>query len=70
LSASNTISLDFPDILPGVYTFKLMYDDNENKKWDTGNLLQKKQPEKVFISSKQLKMLADWEVEEEILVKE
>ncbi|MGZ3918691.1 MAG: Ig-like domain-containing protein [Bacteroidia bacterium] len=69
LSSSNAVSIDFTGIAPGVYTVKVIFDDNENKKWDTGNYLLRKQPEKVFISSKQVKVLPDWEVEEEILIK-
>jgi len=69
LSSSNAVSIDFTDVLPGTYTVKIIFDNNENKKWDTGNYLMNKQPEKAFISSKQIKVLADWDVEEEILIK-
>jgi hypothetical protein len=69
LSSSNAATIDFTNVPPGAYVAKIIFDDNENKKWDTGNYLQNKQPEKVFISSKQIKALPDWEVEEEILVK-
>ena len=70
LSSSNAVTLDFADVLPGNYTLKVIYDNNENKKWDGGDLSFKKLPEQVFISQKLLKVLADWEIEEEILVKE
>ena len=33
-----------------------------------GNILKHKQPEHVFISGKQIKILSDWEIEEEIKV--
>ncbi len=70
LSSSNAVIIDFIDVTPGTYLVKLIYDDNENGKWDTGNVLLKKQPEKAIIHSKQIKILSDWEVEEEILIKE
>jgi hypothetical protein len=70
LSSSNAISLDFIDMRPGTYLVKIIYDDNGNQKWDTGNLLLKRQPERVIINSKQIKVLSDWEIEEEIQVKE
>jgi hypothetical protein len=70
LSSSNAVSLDFIDIRPGTYLVKIIYDDNGNHKWDTGNLLLKRQPERVIINSKQIKVLSDWEIEEEIQVKE
>lgn len=70
LSSSNSVSIDFIDVPPGTYTVKVIFDDNENKKWDSGNFLLKQQPEHVFINSKQVKVLSDWEIEEEIVVKE
>lgn len=70
LSSSNAVSLDFIDLQPTTYKVKVIYDDNENKKWDTGNVMKKQQAEKVFISTKQIKVTADWEMEEEILIKE
>jgi hypothetical protein len=70
LSSSSSASIDFVDVPPGVYNVKVVFDDNENQKWDTGNLMRKQQPEKVILNSKQLKVLSDWEFEEEILIKE
>lgn len=70
LSSSNATSIEFADVKPAVYLVKIIYDDNNNRKWDTGNLLLKKQPERVIINSKQIKVLSDWEIEEEIQVKE
>jgi hypothetical protein len=69
LSSSNAASIEFTDIPPGTYVTKIIFDDNGNKKWDTGNYLSNKQAEKVYISSKQIKVLADWELEEDILIK-
>jgi hypothetical protein len=69
LSSSNAVSIDFTGITPGIYTVKVVFDNNENKKWDTGNFMRHKQAENVFISSKQVKVIPDWDVEEEILVK-
>lgn len=70
LSSSNAASIDFTDIPPGTYLAKIIFDDNKNKKWDSGHLIRKQQPEKVIIHPKQLKVLSDWEIEEEILIKE
>jgi uncharacterized protein (DUF2141 family) len=70
LSSSNAVTLNFTDVPPGTYAAKIIFDNNENKKWDSGNLLAKQQPERVIINSKQLKVLSDWEIEEEIIVKE
>ena len=70
LSSSNSKTIDFIDIEPANYFLKIIYDTNENKKWDTGNFILKHQPEKVYIHSKQLKVVSDWEIEEDVLIKE
>lgn len=70
LSSSNAVTLDFINVSPDTYLVKIIFDENNNKKWDTGNLLKKQLPEKVIINPKQIKVIADWEMEEEILVKE
>ena len=70
LSGSNATSIDFTNVTPGAYKIKIVFDANENKKWDTGTYYSKIQPEHVFIYPKTIKVLSDWEVEEEILIKE
>ncbi len=70
LSGSNAASIDFTDITPGTYQVKIVFDTNENKKWDTGNIHSKIQPEHVFIHPKAIKVVPDWEIEEDILIKE
>lgn len=69
LSSSNAVSIDFTGVTPGTYGVRVIFDGNGNGKWDTGNFTQLKQPETVFTSSKKLKVIADWDVEEEITVK-
>jgi hypothetical protein len=69
LSSSNAATVDFTGVSPGAYKVKVIFDDNENKKWDSGNYLQGRQAEKVFIGQKQIKAMSDWDVEEQILVK-
>lgn len=70
LSSSNSISIEFIDVEPANYFLKIIYDMNENKKWDTGNFSLKHQPEKVYIHSKQLKVVSDWEIEEDVFIKQ
>ncbi len=70
LSSSNAATINFTDVPPGTYQAKIVFDDNANKKWDTGRLILKQQAEKVVYASKQIKVLADWEIEEEILIKD
>lgn len=70
LSSSNVQTLDIIDLPPATYTVKIIFDDNKNRKWDTGHLILKQQPERVIIHPKQIKVLSDWEIEEEIPVKD
>ncbi|MEO6303789.1 MAG: Ig-like domain-containing protein [Bacteroidia bacterium] len=70
LSGSNAVSIDFTNVTPGTYQVKIVFDTNENQKWDTGNFNSKIQPEHVFIHPKVIKVIPDWEIEEDILIKE
>jgi uncharacterized protein (DUF2141 family) len=45
----------------GQYSLKLIIDVNGSKKWDTGNYLEGKQPEKVIIYNKEIKIRANWD---------
>lgn len=51
------------ELEPGEYTFKVILDDNQNGKWDTGNLEKYLQAEKVDLYSTPIKVRANWEVE-------
>jgi hypothetical protein len=70
LSASNTATLVFKDIPEDTYHVRIIYDMNEDLTWNTGNFLKNVQPEKTYIFEKAIKILPDWEVEEEFLLKE
>lgn len=49
---------------PNDYYVRLFLDDNKNGKWDTGSILEKRQPEEVFYYSKKLTLIKNWEFEE------
>lgn len=51
-------------LTPGKYILKLIYDSNSNRKWDSGNYLEKLQPEKVYYYPKSLEVRGNWEIEE------
>lgn len=53
----------FDYLAPGNYTVKIIYDCNNNGRWDTGNLKEKIQPEKVDFYSTVLEVRSNWEVE-------
>ena len=55
----------FEYIKPGTYRIKLVYDENRNGKWDTGNYLKKVQPERVRYFEKSLNIRENWDHEED-----
>jgi len=57
--------LHFPRVNPGKYLFKIIFDRNDNKKWDPGNYLKKQLPEKVIYFKNMARFRANWEVNEE-----
>lgn len=49
---------------PGSYDLRILYDENQNGKWDTGSFSSiKRQPEKVFSIPRQLNIRANWDNE-------
>ena len=57
--------LVFENLVPAKYKLKAVYDTNNNGRWDSGNFLQKIQPEKVVYFEKTLEIRANWDFEEE-----
>lgn len=62
-SESATV-IDFNAIDPATYTLRLIYDDNKNRKWDSGSFLQKRQAEEVIYFPKDLEVRANWDVDQ------
>jgi len=54
----------FENITPGNYYVRIIYDENENGKWDTGNFLKRRQPEEVVYFPKLLDIRANWTLNE------
>lgn len=59
-------TLQFNYIPTNKYFVKVIEDENNNGEYDTGNLKQKKQPEKVYIFDKEILTRANWDREEAI----
>jgi len=59
-----TKEMVFEYLNPGDYYLRLFVDENGNKKWDTGNYSDKKQPEAVYYFPLKFTLRAFWEVEE------
>lgn len=53
----------------GKYRLRVIVDDNNNKKWDTGNYLQRIQPERIFYFEKTLEVMPNWKIEETFSVR-
>ena len=58
-------SIIFETIEPKLYTLRVIYDDNANGIWDTGNYLAKKQAEEIIYYPKEIDVRANWDVEQE-----
>jgi hypothetical protein len=52
------------NVKPGTYDFRIIFDKNDNKKWDPGNYRHQLEPEKVIYYPKQITVRANWEIDE------
>ena len=62
-SESNT-KVEFNLVEPSLFTLRLIYDDNKNKEWDSGNYIEKRQAEEVVYFLKPIDVRANWDVEQ------
>lgn len=62
ISDNELITYEYMD--PGKYTLKVIYDENNNRKWDPGDYFYKLQPEKVDFFPNEITIRANWDVEE------
>jgi uncharacterized protein (DUF2141 family) len=53
-------------ITPGEYEIRILFDDNNNGKWDPGNYTEKRQPEKAITLKDKLAIKANWDNERDI----
>jgi uncharacterized protein (DUF2141 family) len=66
-SSSETISFKY--LTPKKYKIRIIYDTNNNGKWDTGSYLQQQQPEPVEYFSEIQEVRANWLLNEVIKIK-
>jgi len=64
-TVSKSGKIDFGYLKAGKMLLKVVYDDNKNEKWDSGNYLMKTQPESVLYFDKVIEIRANWDIEEE-----
>ncbi len=55
----------FDAIEPMIYTLRIIYDNNSNNEWDTGNFLEKQLPEEIIYLQKPVDVRANWDVEQD-----
>lgn len=58
-----TKEINFPLFRPGDYDIRILYDENGNGKWDTGNYWQRIQPEKIVSDGKKYTVRQNWDNE-------
>ena len=62
--SENSTKIEFNLLSPALFTLRLIYDENKNKEWDSGNYLQHRQAEEVIYFSKEIDVRANWDVEQ------
>lgn len=60
-STSQT-NIRFEYLTPGKYLARVIYDTNENRKWDTGDYLEKEKPEEIIYFPEVLDVRPNWDV--------
>jgi uncharacterized protein (DUF2141 family) len=62
--------IDFKDLIPAEYTFRVIRDKNKNNRWDGWDMNLKAEPEKVLWFSTPIKVRANWEIKTELTPKD
>ena len=50
----------------GKYHVRVVYDNNKNGKWDSGNIKRKEYPENIWLYTKEITIRSNWDAEENI----
>lgn len=66
--ATEPREFEFRNLRPSRFKVRVIYDENGNRRWDTGNYLKKTQPEKVYYLSNIIETKANWEVNETLTI--
>ncbi|QXV66141.1 Ig-like domain-containing protein [Mucilaginibacter sp. 21P] len=61
-------SIVYKNYLTGKYRIRVVYDNNKNGRWDSGNVRQKQQPENIWVYDKELLLRPNWESEEPLAI--
>lgn len=61
-------SYDFRNLNPGEYYLRVIFDENENGVYDTGNYLLKIQPERIVYYPEAVELRENWELKQEFIL--
>ena len=59
----------FNEISPDKYYLRIIYDDNQNGKWDTGDFLNRQAPERIIYYPNLIEVRANWSLNETFILK-
>jgi len=65
---TGSTSLVYKNFLTGKYKFRVIYDDNNNGKWDTGNVKKRIYPENIWLDPKIITLRPNWDAEETLTI--
>lgn len=68
--ADSPQSFDFEHLDPSTYLLRVIFDENKNGKWDTGNYLKGIQPERISYYPDIIEIRANWEKVETFTIRE
>jgi len=68
ISAAEPQSFEFNNLSPGNYIARVVLDTNGNGQWDTGNFLEKRQPEEISYYPGAIEIRANWIKEETFIL--
>src|SRR5699024_8475019 len=57
-------TIQFDLLPPKLYYLRVIYDDNRNKKWDSGYYFDRRQPEETIYHPEQIDVRANWDIEQ------
>ncbi|MGB0403438.1 MAG: Ig-like domain-containing protein [Salibacteraceae bacterium] len=58
---TNQTKLNYPNLSPGKYKIKMIFDENNNGIWDPGTFIPRKQAERIIYFSEELEMKEGWD---------
>ncbi|SFR37898.1 Ig-like domain-containing protein [Robiginitalea myxolifaciens] len=62
--------ITFAWLRPDTYRLRVIFDENGNGRWDTGNFLERRQPENVLHFPRPIEMRANWDNREVFTIRE